>query len=249
MRPDGDPDRDDYGLPRVDVVVPDDARELDRDLIAYRREERHLRRRARLRRLVRPFTRYGLAAPIIATALLIAVVSGVLLTTLGPRPIPSSAPSGPASQAVTPAASPGVPGGPLPAGTVTYGGTTHQIDQDLQGIVALIPQNCGCDDTIKALAARALPYDLKWFLVGAGSPDQAQLNRLAADAGAGAITAVDQQGVLSQTFHASGLTVLLVHTDHIVRQIMPELQVAGIPAATDLEKLKGPGAGVLTPQG
>ncbi|WP_262402492.1 hypothetical protein [Actinomadura sp. CNU-125] len=40
MRSDGDPDPDDYGLPRVDIVVPDDARELDRDVVAYRREER-----------------------------------------------------------------------------------------------------------------------------------------------------------------------------------------------------------------
>ncbi len=248
MRPDGDPDRDDYGLPHVDVVVPDDARELDRDLIAYRREERQRRRRQRLRRLVRPLTRYGVAAPIIALALLIAVVSGALLTTLGPRPIPSPTTSTQPSGALSPSSSPGVAGGPLPGGTVTYGGAVHQIDEELQGIVALIPQNCGCDETIKALAARALQYDLKWFLVGAGSPDKAQLDRLTTAAGPGAISAVDQQGVLSSTYHASGLTVLLVHTDHVVRQIMRDLKADGLPAAVDLDKLRGPGAGVLTPR-
>ena len=247
MRPDGDPDRDDYGLPHVDVVVPDDARELDRDLIAYRREERQRRRRTRLRRMVRPLTRYGLAAPIIALALLIAVVSGALLTTLGPRPVPTSTATatGRSSTPLAPTASPGVPGGPLPAGTVTYGSASHKIG-DLQGIIALIPQNCACDETIKQLAARAQPYDLKWFLVGAGSPDQAQLGRLTAAAGPGAIAAVDQEGVLSRVFHASGLTVLLVHTDQIVRQIMPDLQASGLPAAADLQKLEGPGAGYLS---
>jgi hypothetical protein len=175
------------------------------------------------------------------------VISGALLTTLGPRPVPSTS-AGPLTSPVAPSASPGVPGGPLPVGTVTYSGAVHQIDQELQGIIALVPQNCGCDETIRALAARALPYDLKWFLVGAGSPDKGQLDRLATAAGAGTITAVDQEGVLSRTFHASGLTVLLVHTDHIVRQIMPDLLPAGIPAAADLEKLKGPGAGDLTPR-
>lgn len=89
MRPDGgDPEPDDYGLPRIDVVVPDDARELERDVVAYRREERRRRRRERTRRLARPFTRFGVAIPIIAGALLVALLSGVLMTAFGPRPAP-----------------------------------------------------------------------------------------------------------------------------------------------------------------
>ena len=38
----GEPERDDSGLPPVDIVVPDDARELERDVQAYRREQRAL---------------------------------------------------------------------------------------------------------------------------------------------------------------------------------------------------------------
>ena len=47
----GDPGRDDYGLPPIDVVIPDDARELDRDVQAYQRELRAQRRRQRARSL------------------------------------------------------------------------------------------------------------------------------------------------------------------------------------------------------
>src|ERR1700733_12266153 len=51
VSPGGGPDRDDAGLPPVDVEIPDDARELDRDVQAYRREQRAERRRRRSRRL------------------------------------------------------------------------------------------------------------------------------------------------------------------------------------------------------
>ena len=34
------PGRDDGSLPPVNIVIPDDARELDRDVLAYRRELR-----------------------------------------------------------------------------------------------------------------------------------------------------------------------------------------------------------------
>ena len=50
-----DPGRDDGNLPPVNVVIPDDARELDRDVLAYRRELRARRRRQWLMRLFRPF--------------------------------------------------------------------------------------------------------------------------------------------------------------------------------------------------
>ncbi|MFD0540170.1 hypothetical protein ACFQY7_46675 [Actinomadura luteofluorescens] len=112
MRPDGgDPEPDDYGLPRVDVVVPDDARELERDVAAYHRERRRRRRRARARRLYRPLTRFGVAVPIIAGALLVALLSGVLMTAFGPRPAPRPTT---AQLAPRPTASPGRVGGLLP---------------------------------------------------------------------------------------------------------------------------------------
>src|SRR5918999_2456523 len=122
-----DPQGDDYGLPHIDIVVPDDARELDRDIIAYRREQRHQRRQARWRRLYGPFTRFGLAAPIIAVALLIAVASGTLLTVFGPQSAPRVT-NGPATQ--HPSARAAQIGGPLPdAQVVIDGERTALIDR------------------------------------------------------------------------------------------------------------------------
>ena len=42
--------------PPLDIQIPDDARELDRDVLAYHRELRAKRRRNRLRRLAGPLS-------------------------------------------------------------------------------------------------------------------------------------------------------------------------------------------------
>jgi hypothetical protein len=76
----GDPGRDDFGLPPVDIEIPDDARELDRDVQAYHRELRAQRRRLRARRLHGPLTRDGMVLPLLASCLVLALISGTLLT-------------------------------------------------------------------------------------------------------------------------------------------------------------------------
>jgi hypothetical protein len=76
----GDPERDDFGLPPVDIEIPDDARELDRDVQAYHRELRAQRRRMRARRLHGPLTRDGMVLPLLAGCLVLALISGTLLT-------------------------------------------------------------------------------------------------------------------------------------------------------------------------
>ena len=45
--------------PPLDIQIPDDARELDRDVLAYHRELRAQRRRKRLRRLAGPFAPFA----------------------------------------------------------------------------------------------------------------------------------------------------------------------------------------------
>ena len=65
----GDPGRDDYGLPPVDIEVPDDARELEREVQAYHRELRALRWRRRTRWLVVPLGRDGMVLPLLAGCL------------------------------------------------------------------------------------------------------------------------------------------------------------------------------------
>ena len=99
-----DPGRDDGGLPPLNVKIPDDARELEREVLAYHREVRSVRRRARLRRILRPFAVPGAAVPLIAIGAALSMVAGAMLSVLTISP--ASAPTHPPRPAVTAAATP-----------------------------------------------------------------------------------------------------------------------------------------------
>jgi hypothetical protein len=79
---DGDLGRDDYGLPRVDIDIPDDARELYPDMLAYYREQRALKRFQRAARLRAMLHRDGVAMPLVAGCLVLAMLAGMVLTML-----------------------------------------------------------------------------------------------------------------------------------------------------------------------
>ncbi len=69
--------------PPLDIQIPDDARELDRDVLAYHRELRELRakrRRNRLRRLAGPFAAHGSVMPLLASILAVCLVAGAMLS-------------------------------------------------------------------------------------------------------------------------------------------------------------------------
>src|SRR5215813_6511008 len=124
----GDPGRDDYGLPPVDIEIPDDARELDRDVQAYHRELRAQRWRLRTRRLAGPLTRDGMVLPLLAGCLALTLLAGTLLTVFSGAQLTSL--SGAGSQ--------------LPDATVLVGGAEAPL-RSLQGsVLALIPPRCGC---------------------------------------------------------------------------------------------------------
>jgi len=76
----GEPERDETGLPPVDIEIPDDARELDRDVQAYYREQRALRRHLRSVRLRNTLSRDGIVLPLLACCLILALITGTLLT-------------------------------------------------------------------------------------------------------------------------------------------------------------------------
>ncbi len=90
MNQGGEPGHDDDGLPRVDIEIPDDARELYRDVQAYHRELRALRRRQRSFRLRAPLRgplrRGGFILPLMAGCLILALMSGVMLTVYSADP-------------------------------------------------------------------------------------------------------------------------------------------------------------------
>jgi hypothetical protein len=78
--------------PPLDIQIPDDARELERDVLAYHRELRAMRRRRRLRRLTRPFAGQGTVMPLLASILAVCLVAGAMLSvaTFGPGTAPAN---------------------------------------------------------------------------------------------------------------------------------------------------------------
>ncbi len=80
MNPGGEPERDETGLPPVDIEIPDDARELDRDVQAYYRELRAQRRQQRGHRMRGSVAKDGIILPLLACCLILALITGTLLT-------------------------------------------------------------------------------------------------------------------------------------------------------------------------
>ncbi len=78
--------------PPLDIQIPDDARELDRDVLAYHRELRARRRRRRLRKLTAPFAGQGTIMPLLASILAVCLVAGAMLSvaTFSPATAPAT---------------------------------------------------------------------------------------------------------------------------------------------------------------
>jgi len=109
----------------LDIQIPDDARELDRDVLAYHRELRAQRRRNRLRRLTGPFSGQGTVMPLLASILAVCLVAGAMLSvaTFSPSTAPADHPTTRPS-ATAGAASPAPPRSHTAGGSTTGGSAT-----------------------------------------------------------------------------------------------------------------------------
>ena len=89
--------------PPLDIQIPDDARELEREVLAYRRELRAKRRRDRLRRLAGPFAGRGTVMPLLASILAVCLVAGAMLSvaTFSPATAPADQTTQPPTTAAT----------------------------------------------------------------------------------------------------------------------------------------------------
>ena len=89
--------------PPLDIQIPDDARELDREVLAYRRELRAKRRRDRLRRLAGPFAGRGTVMPLLASILAVCLVAGAMLSvaTFSPTTAPADQTPRPTTRAAS----------------------------------------------------------------------------------------------------------------------------------------------------
>jgi hypothetical protein len=206
----GEPGRDDGNLPPVNIVVPDDARELDRDVLAYHREQRARRRRQRWARLFGPLTRnefggHAAILPLIVTIVALSMLAGAMLSVFTISP--ASAPTMPQSPAAS--ASPA----PLPAGTVRLDDRTVQVRSLVNSVLVLVPANCQCGPTLIRLVDLSEPRHLSLYFVASGAA-MTQLADLTARYGDGVAKPVyDTSDVLGAAFHPVGVTYLLVRDD------------------------------------
>jgi hypothetical protein len=212
VNPGAEPGRDDNGLPPVDIEIPDDARELDRDVIAYRRERRALRRRARLQRVLRPFRGHGTILPLIASCVALSMLAGAMLSvfTISPASAPVTPPPSAGSGAVPSGSASTVS---LPSGNVLVNGKRTPLRKLTGAVLALVPANCQCDTALKQLTAQASRARVSVYFVGTTSA-MTDVNRLARTDGPGPAVAVEDAGnVLRTAYQPDGLTVILVRPD------------------------------------
>jgi hypothetical protein len=201
----GDPGRDEYGLPPVDIEVPDDARDLDRDVQAYHRELRSLRRRRMVRRLCRPLARDGMVLPLLAGCLALTLLAATLLTVFTARQAtvslrPGAAPRGPAPTSAL-------------LNTILYASGQPVPLRDLPGgpllVLALVPPRCHCLAGLHALTVKAAAAQI--YLVGVRGN---RVDALPHELGLGAEHAVDDTAhALPARYQVARLTAVLVTVD------------------------------------
>jgi hypothetical protein len=230
----GEPGHDDYGLPRVDIEIPDDARELDRDVQAYHRELRALRRQQRSLRWRAPFQRSGFAIPLLAGCLVVALLGVMASAMFSANPDftqqqpgqsaganhPSAGRSTQPATASTSLTSPAqlfpTPGAPLPRKSLNVAGKLVSLTSLRIAALAIVPINCDCGLALGQLLAQADKANVVVYLVGPRGTSLATLDRLAATAakavkvGKPARVATDPANVLTAAYQPTGLTVLLV---------------------------------------
>jgi hypothetical protein len=228
-----EPGQDDDNPSPLNIVIPDDARELDRDVLAYRREMRAKRRRQRLLRLFRPFRTpefggHAAIIPLIAVCLAVSLVGGALLSvmTMGQASAPtlSSPQTAARSASPTEAAAPLAKLTPLPQGNVRLAGSTVPVRSLVSSAIALVPANCACGTALQRLAGQTVAAHVKLYFAGSGAITQ--LDTLAARYGA--VAASDYDSVLTAAYRPDGLTVLLVYKNAaaaVVRNLPANFQL------------------------
>ena len=227
MNPGGEPERDETGLPPVDIEVPDDARDLDRDVQAYRREQRALRRSVRQGRWHRVLSKDGVVLPLLACCLVLALITGTLLTVFTATSNQSLT-SLPGSVTTEPATA-GAPGMVLagslrlPAAELTVEGSQLPVQSFSRAMLVLVPPNCGCAATVRWLAevtAKASAFAFVVFTPATRAEVQSLYRQLGRNLRQRVAPAEETDMVLSPArvpdgLPAGQLTAILVGPDHL----------------------------------
>ena len=218
MNAGGDPGRDDYGLPPVDIEVPNDARELARDVQAYHRELRARRRRHLAKRFYGPLTRDGMVLPLLAGCLALTLLAATLLTVFTAR---QAAISLRPRQGASHAAGPTGPGASL-LNTMVFASGQPVWLSSLPGavlVLALVPPGCRrCLPDLKQLTVQAPPANI--YLVGVRGK---KVDGLARPLGLGALHALDDsENMLPRHYQVTALTAVVVKTDGTAIRVVPD---------------------------
>ena len=217
----GDSGRDDYGLPPVDIEVPDDARELARDVHAYHRELRARRRRHLAKKIYGPLTRDGMVLPLLAGCLALTLLAATLLTVFTARQAAISL--RPPRPGTGHAAGSGRPGADLLNATVFAGGTPVILSTlALPGtvlVLALVPPRCRrCLPDLRQLTVQAPPGNI--YLVGVRGE---QVDGLAHPLGLGAAHALDDtENTLPPPYRVKALTAVVVKNDGTALRVVQD---------------------------
>jgi hypothetical protein len=244
----GDPGRDDYGLPKVDVEVPDDARELDRDVHAYYRELRSRRRRMLAKKVYGPLASDGMVLPLLAGCLAMTLLAATLLTvfTVGHGTV-----GGPVAHAhAPPAMSPvqGKVGGQLPDAVALVDGQPKHLTT-ITGpgndvvVLALIPPDCihtghaTCLKDLRELTQEALQGHAEPYLVSTHGGD---ITRLSAQMGLRGWHTVQADYKPLPAFYTNRttLTAVLVRKDGSIARLVEDR--GGFQIIAQLQSLVSP---------
>ncbi len=211
MNPGSEPERDDTGLPPVDIQIPDDARELDRDVQAYYREQRARRRNQRSRRMHGILARDSMVVPLLICCLVFALISGTLLTLFTATSIDQSLP-GRDHAAIPPV--PVVTEAPgLASATVSVHGTRYALGSLGPAVLLVIPAGCSCGAAAGQVARQATIIGASALLLYSGA-GAGQASQLAKDIGPRVLPAQDVTGTLHKG--SVGLTAFLVTSEGTV---------------------------------
>lgn len=219
----GPQDGSDDDLPPLDVDVPDDARELDPDLLALRRERRSAARQQRVLRVFRTrrYQQYGVSGPALFVALAVVALFGTLFAVLGPTRSDRARPE------------------PLavgdrdliaPATLLTSRGRRVESTTIRPAVLALVRPDCRCDEALADVAGEARTYGLDLVLVVDRARDRP------AAAPPFTITLEQLEGDLFDTYRASGLTLVLLAADGTVREVVHDVR-PGQSLGADLQPL------------
>jgi hypothetical protein len=235
----GDQGRDDYGLPPVDIEVPDDARELARDVQAYHRELRSRRRRHLARRLYGPLTRDGMVLPLLAGCLALTLVAATLLTVFTARqPTAGLRPQRPATGTGTRA--PTRPGEAL-VDTILFAAGEATPLNTLPGnvvVLALIPPGCHCLADLEKLTLAASHANTTLYLVGV---HDTQVTGFTVHLGLGKTQALeDTYDALPAHYQVAALTAVVVRPDGTARPVLVPDRGHGFQLDNDVRAQAGP---------